>query len=151
VLSEYAENHPGFRFHVLASDISTQVLEKAKMGIFKADDVGPVPADLRRKYLMRSREPGSNLVRVIPELRAGIEFQRLNFMDAEYGISERPEIIFCRNVIIYFDRPTQIRILGKLVRLLAPGGYFFAGHSESLQNMELPLAMAGPAVYRKWD
>jgi len=151
VLSEYAENHPGFRFHVLASDISTQVLEKAKMGIFKADDVGPVPADLRRKYLMRSREPGSNLVRVIPELRAGIEFQRLNFMDAEYGISERPEIIFCRNVIIYFDRPTQIRILGKLVRLLAPGGYFFAGHSESLQNMDLPLAMAGPAVYRKWD
>jgi chemotaxis protein methyltransferase CheR len=150
VLSEYAENHPGFRFRLLASDISTEVLEKAKMGIFKADDVAPVPADLRRKYLMRSREPGSNLIRVIPELRAGIEFRRLNFMDADYGIHEPPEIVFCRNVIIYFDRATQIRILGKLIRLLMPGGYFFAGHSESLQNMDLPLTMAGPAVYRKW-
>jgi len=150
VLSEYAEDRPGFRFRLLATDICTEVLEKAKMGIFTADDVRPVPADLRRKYLMRSREPRSNLIRVVPELRARIEFRRLNFMDANYGIEEPPEIIFCRNVIIYFDRPTQIRILGKLVRLLTPGGYFFAGHSESLQNMDLPLTMAGPAVYRKW-
>jgi len=150
VLSEYGETRPGFRFRLLATDISTQVLDKARMGIFKAEDVRPVPLDLRRKYLMRSRQPGSSQVRVVPELRARIEFRRLNFMDADYAIEEPPEIIFCRNVIIYFDRPTQIRILGKLVRLLTPGGYFFAGHSESLQNMDLPLTMAGPAVYRKW-
>jgi chemotaxis protein methyltransferase CheR len=149
VLAEYAQGHSGFRFSVLATDISTAVLDKARLGIFKAEVVRPIPHNLRKKYLMRSREPGSDLLRVVPELRAKIEFRRVNFMDADHGLSESPEIIFCRNVIIYFDRPTQIRLLQKLVGRLAPGGYFFAGHSESLQNMDLPLVSAGPAIYRK--
>jgi chemotaxis protein methyltransferase CheR len=149
VLSEYAQNRPGFGFGLLATDISTAVLAKASAGIFRSEAVRPVPPNYRKKYLMRSRDPSSELVRVVPELRSKIEFRRLNFMDADYRMSEMPEIIFCRNVIIYFDRPTQIRLLERLTRQLAPGGYFFAGHSESLQNMDLPLASAGPAVYRK--
>ena len=149
VLSEYAEGRPGLRFSLLATDISTAVLERARRGIFSSDDVRPVPHNLRKKYLMRSRQPGSDLVRVVPELRSKIEFRRLNFMDADLGLSESPEIIFCRNVIIYFDRATQVRLLEKLVRQLAPGGYFFSGHSESLQNMDLPLTTVGSAVYRK--
>ena len=149
VLSEYAQSRPGFRFRVLATDISTEVLAKARTGTFNSEAVAPVPQNLRKKYLMRSRDPASDLVRVVPELRATIEFRRLNFMNADHGLSESPEIIFCRNVIIYFDRPTQVRILSKLVRQLAPGGYFFAGHSESLQNMDLPLVSTGAAVYRK--
>ena len=149
VLSEYAQSRPGFRFGVLATDISTAVLARACMGIFKSEVVRPVPQNLRSKYLMRSRDPGSDLVRVVPELRAKIEFRRVNFMDPDHGLPERPEIIFCRNVIIYFDRPTQVRVLEKLARQLMPGGYLFAGHSESLQNMGLPLVSAGPAVYRK--
>jgi chemotaxis protein methyltransferase CheR len=88
-------------------------------------------------------------VRIVPDLRSRIEFRRLNFMDPEFPIPEAPEVIFCRNVIIYFDRLTQVRLLGKLIRHLVPGGYFFAGHSESLQNMDLPIAAVGPAVYRK--
>ena len=119
------------------------------MGIFKSELVRPVPQALRRKYFMRSRDPQSDLVRVVPELRALVEFRRLNFMDSDFGLSEPPEIIFCRNVIIYFDRPTQVRILEKLTRHLVPGGYFFAGHSESLQGMDLPLVPVAPAVYRK--
>jgi chemotaxis protein methyltransferase CheR len=149
VLSEYAEGRPGFSFRILATDISTEVLDKARSGIFKLDAIQPVPPNLRKKYLMRSRDSGSDLVRVVPELRTKIEFRRLNFMDPDHGLTELPEIIFCRNVIIYFDRATQIRLLEKLVRQLAPGGYFFAGHSESLQNMDLPLVTAGTAVYRK--
>jgi chemotaxis protein methyltransferase CheR len=149
VLSEYQESHRGFQFNVLATDISTTVLEKARAGIFKSDVIRPVPQELRKKYLMRSRDPGSDAVRVVPELRARVEFRRVNFMDADHGLSESPEIIFCRNVIIYFDRPTQVRLLQNLVRQLARGGYFFAGHSESLQNMDLPLVSVGPAVYRK--
>ena len=149
VLSEHANAHPGFRFSVLATDISTDVLAKAHLGVFKSGLVAPVPKDLRRKYFMRSRDPESDLVRVVPELRALIEFRRVNFMDADFGLSESPEIIFCRNVIIYFDRPTQIRLLQKLTRQLAPGGYFFAGHSESLQGMDLPLVPTAPSVYRK--
>jgi chemotaxis protein methyltransferase CheR len=149
MLNEYAQDRPGFHFSLLATDICTEVLAKARLGIFKAESVKPVPQLLHKKYLMRSRDPSSDLVRVVPELRAKIEFRRLNFMDADHGLPERPEVIFCRNVIIYFDRPTQVRLLERLTRQLAPGGYFFAGHSESLQNMDLPLVSAGPAVYRK--
>jgi chemotaxis protein methyltransferase CheR len=149
VLNEYAQGRPGFRFSVLATDISTAVLDKARLGVFKSEVVRPVRESLRQKYLMRSRDPESDLVRVVPELRAKVEFRRANFMDADHGLSEAPEIIFCRNVIIYFDRPTQVRVLENLTRQLASRGYFFAGHSESLQNMGLPLVSVGPAVYRK--
>jgi chemotaxis protein methyltransferase CheR len=134
---------------VLATDISTAVLTKAAMGIFKSELLVPVRQDLRKKYFMRSRDPESDLLRVVPELRALIEFRRVNFMDSDFGLAEMAEIIFCRNVIIYFDRPTQVRLLEKLTRQLAPGGYFFAGHSESLQGMDLPLVPVAPAVYRK--
>lgn len=149
VLSEYAQTCPGFRFGVLATDICTSVLAKARMGIYKSELVQPVAPELRRKYFMRSRDPQSDLHRVVPELRALVEFRRLNFMDGNFGLPEPPEIIFCRNVIIYFDRPTQVRLLEKLTGQLAPGGYFFAGHSESLQNMDLPLVPVATAVYRK--
>ena len=149
VLSEYAQDHPGFRFNVLATDISTAVLAKARLGVFNAEVVKPVREGLRRKYLMRSRDPNSGLVRIVPELRAKVEFRRVNFLDTDHGLPEPPEILFCRNVIIYFDRPTQVRVLESLTRQLAPGGYFFSGHSESLQNMGLPLVTVGPAVYKK--
>jgi chemotaxis protein methyltransferase CheR len=149
VLSEYSRGCPGFRFSVLATDICTAVLAKAATGIFKSELAGPVPRDFRRKYFMRSRDPESDLLRIVPEVRSLVEFRRLNFMDADFGLSELPEIVFCRNVIIYFDRDTQVRLVQKLTRQLAPGGYFFAGHSESLQGMDLPLFPVGPAVYRK--
>jgi chemotaxis protein methyltransferase CheR len=149
VLSEYGRLNPEFQFRVLATDISTAVLEKAQMGIFRLESVRPVRQDLRKKYFMRSRNPESGLVRVVPELRARVDFRRLNFMDGDFGLTEAPEVIFCRNVIIYFDRPTQVRLLTKLAGQLAPGGYFFAGHSESLQGMDLPLAPVAPAAYRK--
>jgi len=149
VLSEYSQDLPGFRFGVLATDICTDVLAKAAMGIFKSEVVRPVPQSLQRKYFMRSRDPESDKLRIVPEVRALVEFRRVNFMDADFGLPEQPEIIFCRNVIIYFDRQTQIRILAKLIRQLVPGGYFFAGHSESLQGMDLPLVPVAPSVYRK--
>jgi chemotaxis protein methyltransferase CheR len=128
VLSDYAESHSGFRFRVLATDISTIVLEKARLGVYKNDDVEPVPPALRRKYLLRSREAHTDRVRIVPELRRLVEFRRLNFMDADYGVSEKADAIFCRNVIIYFDRETQRTILGKLTNNLKPGGYLFVGH-----------------------
>jgi chemotaxis protein methyltransferase CheR len=149
VLSEYALTHTGFQFNILATDICTEVLEKARMGIYKSDALAPIPKDLLRKYFMRSRDRNSDLSRIVPELRSLVEFRRLNFMDSDFGLTEAPEMIFCRNVIIYFDRQTQTRLLQKLVGVLKPGGYFFAGHSESLQAMDLPLISVGPSVYRK--
>ncbi|HEX4312207.1 MAG TPA: CheR family methyltransferase [Acidobacteriaceae bacterium] len=149
VLSDYAETHPGFRFRILATDISTRVLEKAQLGIYTADSVEPVPPPLRRKYLMRSRERDADRVRIVPELRRLIEFRRLNFMEADYGVAEKVDAIFCRNVIIYFDRPTQQMILGRLAHYLNPGGFLFVGHSETLHDMNLPLEPLGPALYRR--
>ncbi len=151
VLSEYALTHPGFRFRILASDISNIVLGKAELGVYTNDIVAPVAPALRRKYFMRSRKPGSEQVRVVPELRRCVEFRRLNFMDADYGMSEKVDAIFCRNVIIYFDRPTQERILQKLSSYLLPGGYLFVGHSETLHEMNLPLVPVAPALYRRAD
>ncbi|MFZ0271708.1 MAG: protein-glutamate O-methyltransferase CheR [Acidobacteriaceae bacterium] len=149
LLSEFGETRPGFRFHVLATDISTKVLAKAELGIYSGDDVEPVPLPLRRKYLMRSRERDAGQVRIVPELRKLVEFRRLNFMDSDYGVAEKVDAVFCRNVIIYFDRPTQEKILGRLSSYLKPGGYLFVGHSETLHDMDLPLEALGPALYRR--
>jgi chemotaxis protein methyltransferase CheR len=146
---ECGQRHPGFRFRILATDISTTVLAKAERGVFRSEVAGPVPSDLRRKYFMRSRDRNSNVLRVVPELRQLVEFRRLNFMDADFGLSQKADVIFCRNVIIYFDRPTQERIVQKLAAQLLPGGYAFVGHSETLHDMDVPLAPVAPALYRK--
>jgi chemotaxis protein methyltransferase CheR len=150
VLSEYARAHAGFRFKLLATDISTAVLEKAQLGIFTSDVVKPVPQEQQRKYFMRSRDRESNLMRVVPEMRKLIEFRRLNLME-DFGMSERYDAIFCRNVIIYFDRPTQQRLFCKFADQLVSGGYMFIGHSESLHNLDVPLGSVAPALYRKVD
>jgi chemotaxis protein methyltransferase CheR len=151
VLGTYAESHPGFRFRILATDISTSVLERAQTAVYTTQVVAPVPAQMRQKYLMRSRKPGSHEVRIVPELRRLVEFRRLNFMDADFGVTDTADAIFCRNVLIYFDRPTQERILQKLIRHLAPGGYMFVGHAETLHEMQLPLTPVAPALYRRTD
>jgi chemotaxis protein methyltransferase CheR len=151
VLSEYESAHPGFSFRILATDISTAVLNKAVRGIYSTEAVQAVPQILRTRYFMRGREPGTARARVVPELRGLVEFRRLNFMDSDYGISEEVDFIFCRNVIIYFDRPTQQEILEKLAKCLLPGGYLFMGHAETLHEMDLPLQQVAPALYRRVD
>jgi chemotaxis protein methyltransferase CheR len=149
VLREWEEAHRGFQFHILATDLSTAVLAKAARGVYARDVVSPVPAPLQRKYLLRGRDRQAGLFRVAPELRQRVEFRRLNFMDAHYGIEGQFDAFFCRNVIIYFDRATQERIMQKLAAHLLPGGYAFVGHSETLHDMDLPLVPVAPALYRK--
>jgi chemotaxis protein methyltransferase CheR len=151
VLSEYAERHPGFRFRVLATDISNAVLERARRAIFKSEVVEAVPRDFQRKYLLQSRNREKQLCRIVPELRQTLEFRRLNLMDADFGMADLFDVIFCRNVIIYFDHPTRERLLTRLTRQLQPGGYLFLGHSETLNGIDLPMSLAGPTVYRKPD
>ena len=151
VLSEYANSHSGFHFKLLATDLCTTVLTKASLAVFDLDDAEPVPSDLRRKYFLRSSDRNSRQLRVVPELRNLVEFRRLNFMDSDYGLTEKADIIFCRNVIIYFDRPTQEQILRKLAQNLVPGGYMFLGHSETLHGMDVTIGPVGTAVYRRTD
>jgi chemotaxis protein methyltransferase CheR len=149
ILSQYQESHPGFTFRIFASDISTIALTRAVEAIYSAEAVEPVPMLMRRKYLLRSRDRGDGRVRIAPELRRLVSFERLNFMDQDYGLDEEAQVIFCRNALIYFDRQTGEKIVARLLRYLSPGGYLFIGHSENLNGMKLPIVQAAPAVYRK--
>jgi chemotaxis protein methyltransferase CheR len=149
VLAEYGVHQSAFDYSILATDISTRVLSHAQLGIYDEERIGPIPAALRQKYLLRSKDRARALVRVVPELRSKLSFQRLNFMAAHYGLKETFDVIFFRNVMIYFDKPTQEAVIHKLCRHLAPGGYMFVGHSESLAGLSLPVVCVGSAVYRK--
>jgi len=149
VLSDYAESHPLFRFLILATDISTQVLEKARSGIYEEAKVLPVPAVMKKRYLLRSRNRHDRLVRVTPELRSQVKFAHLNLMEGDFGIREQVEVVFCRNVVIYFDRNTQQDLLRKFYRQLLPGGYLFMGHSETLSGFDLDFVPVAPTIYQK--
>ena len=149
VLSAWADRSPGFEFLILATDISTNVLGKAEKAVYDEERIAPVPAEFKRKYLLRSKDRTKRVVRVAPELRSRVRFRRLNFMDGDFGFREPIDVIFCRNVIIYFDKPTQERLLNRFCRHLAPGGYVFMGHSEALIDMNVPLTPVAPTVYRK--
>jgi chemotaxis protein methyltransferase CheR len=149
VLCEFGQACPGWDFSILATDISTAVLEKARLGIYEHDRAIPIPMTLRKKYLLRSKQKDRELVRVTPELRSCVQFRRLNFLEEEYGISDRMDVVFCRNALIYFDRPTQEKIVKRFMKHMLSGGYLFVGHSESLHAMDLPLEQTGTTVYRK--
>jgi chemotaxis protein methyltransferase CheR len=148
VLAEVAERLPGFRYLLLATDICTKVLGKAKAAVYEEDRVEPVPPELRRKYLLRSKDREKRVVRIAPELRSLVRFRRLNFLDDDFGLREPIDVVFCRNVFIYFDRPTQEAVLHRFCRHLVPGGYVFLGHSETINGLRVPLVPVAPTVYR---
>jgi len=149
VLNEYGVGKPGFDYGILATDVSTRVLERARSGIYPESLIAPVPPDLRRKYLWRSRAKTEAQVRVVPDLRRRITFHQLNFMDEDYSIRDIFDFVFFRNVMIYFDRPTQEAVIAKICRNLAPGGYLFVGHSESLAGLDVPVKLVQTSVFRK--
>jgi chemotaxis protein methyltransferase CheR len=108
-----------------------------------------VPPQLRRKYLWQGRDKSQRLVRVVPELRRKVTFHQLNFMDEHYSIKDMFDLVFFRNVLIYFDKATQEAVINKICRNLVPGGYLFAGHSESLAGLDTELSCVQTAVFRK--
>ena len=148
VMAQYAEKTPGFSFRILATDISSRALQTAVRAVYEEERIVGVPEVYKKKFLLRSKDRTKGLIRIAPEIRAKIEFQRLNFME-KFCFTNPMDIIFCRNVIIYFDKPTQERLFQQFCSCLRPGGYLFIGHSESLTGMELPLVQAAPTVYRR--
>ena len=149
VLADWREQRHGMRISILATDLSTEVLTAASRAVYPEAMVAVVPPEFRHRYLLRSRDRSRHLVRVAPELRAWVRFGRLNLMDAEYAVDHDFDAIFCRNVLIYFDKPTQRAVLQRLCKHLRPGGYLFLGHSESLAGMELPLTSVANTVLRR--
>ncbi len=137
-----------FDFSILATDVSTRVLHTAMAGIYAEERAEPIPPALRTKYLLRSRERTDRQVRIAPEVRAHVRFGHLNFLSSAYGIQDPMDVVFFRNVMIYFDRPTQQQVVTRICQHLRTDGYLFTAHAETLQGLGLPLRTAGTAVYR---
>lgn len=149
VLSEARKSYPDLDFQITGTDISTRVLMKAFTGIYAEERVANMDVCLKEKYFLKSKNNQKKTVRVIPDLRSKVHFQKLNFMDEVYPLEAEFDMIFCRNVLIYFDRAKQEEVVRKLCSKLKMGGYFFIGHSESISNFCVPLRQLKSTIFIK--
>jgi chemotaxis protein methyltransferase CheR len=149
VLDDMTRTGSRFEFRILGTDISTAVLRLAKSAIYSRDVVTPVPENFAKRYFLLSRDKSRGEVRVVPELRRLTHFMRMNLMDASYPVDRDVDIIFCRNVLIYFERETQRKVIEQLCSHLRPGGYLLVGHSESMIHSAVPsLKQVQPTIFR---
>ena len=149
VMDEFCAQQRGLDYSVLCTDICTEVLEQAIAGRFSEQMIEPVSTVRRQRYVMRAKDPSRNEVRIKPHLRGKLAFARLNLMDEAYPIETGLDIIFCRNILIYFDKATQAKVLSRLCSHLASGGYLFLGHSESIVGIDLPVTQIANTVFQK--
>ncbi len=148
-LAEFKRLHGHFDFQIFATDICTQVLETGKRAVYSVDVAEDIPPDLQKRYLLKSKDASRKLVRIAPEIRRLVRFNRLNLKDEDYGVRVKMDIIFCRNVIIYFDAATKEAILRRLALCLRKGGLLFLGHSESLHRMDIPVRPVASTIYAR--
>ena len=147
VIKEFVESNQALDFSVFATDISTEVLTKAKVGVYPHEGIEMMPITLRKKYLLKNKK--KNLIRVAPEVRKHAHFRYLNLLDTSYEFEQLFHLVFCRNVIIYFTKDSQKKIIENIYRHILPGGYLFMGHSETLSGLNLPLEHITTNIYRK--
>jgi chemotaxis protein methyltransferase CheR len=147
LLDDFCHKYPGMDYSVLATDLCYQSLERALVGRFPTAMVEPVPEPLLHQYVMRSTD-GSE-VRMSPRLRSKVAFARLNLMDEQYPVPTDFDVIFLRNVLIYFDKPTQTAVPTRLCRHLRSGGHLILGHSESVSRTGLPLTSVANTIFRR--
>jgi len=148
VMQRFADERGGPDFHILGTDLSTEVLETALRGVYANEILAPVPAEMRR-WVMPARDTRRREARIHPALRAKLSLARLNLMNDSYSVGEPFDLIMCRNVLIYFDKPTQAKVLRRLCDRLKRGGFLFIGHSESITGIELPLTTVANTIFRK--
>ncbi len=146
ILHEWGASHQGFDFSILATDISRKILAEAKRAVYAMEKVEEVPMPYKKKYMLKSKD--KKLVKMDRLLTSKVSFQRLNFID-DFKLPQPQDIIFCRNVVIYFDRATQEGLFEKFCNNLKSGGYLFIGHSESLSGMTLPIKPVAPTVFQR--
>ncbi|MBN1596955.1 MAG: hypothetical protein JW894_01570 [Bacteroidales bacterium] len=149
VLSEFKEHNPGIDFSIDATDISTRMLTVAANAVYQEAKTADLPMTIKHKYFLRSKNRDEKKVRVKSELRSKVKFYRKNLLYVPYCNNPEFDIIFCRNVLIYFDRNNQYSILQKLCMHIKSGGYLFLGHSESITGFELPLQHIKPTIFQK--
>ena len=134
---------------ILATDIDTAVLQSGARGVYPLERIESIDIARRRRFFQRGSGSNAGLCRVRPELRALVEFRQLNLLDVEYGLKRGAYLaVFCRNVMIYFDKPTQYGVLQRIAPLLSEGGRMYAGHSESFNHAADLVSPCGRTVYR---
>lgn len=148
-MEEYKQKDRNTDYSIYCTDISTRVLEKALLGIYPIDRTADIPNSIKTKYLLKSKSPLNKTCRVIPEIRRKLTFNRLNLMDDYYQTPHLFDIIFCRNVLIYFDKQTQGDVVNKLCNKLNKNGYLILGHSESITGINAPLQAVKNTIYQK--
>jgi chemotaxis protein methyltransferase CheR len=148
VLEEHRRAGARQDYSILCTDLCTEVLDLAVAGVFTTAMVEPVESALRQRYLMKSRESARDAVRIVPKLRAKLSVARLNLMDETYPVDRDMDLLFCRNILIYFDKATQEAVLQRLCGHLRPGGHLFLGHSESIVGFNLPVIQVANTVFR---
>ncbi|HEV8326882.1 MAG TPA: protein-glutamate O-methyltransferase [Nitrospiraceae bacterium] len=150
-LSDAIASPSTWNCRILASDISTRMLAKAAAGQYSHARVNSLPPDLVRRHFLLGKGDHRELVKIKSHVADMAVFRRINLMDDRYPIKSLLDVIFCRNVIIYFDRETQAAVLARLSRYLKPGGYLFMGHSETLHGISDVFHYVAPTIYRKQE
>jgi chemotaxis protein methyltransferase CheR len=140
---------PSWPWQIEATDISRRILARAENAIYTREAVERLSPDVIRTHFQRGFGPQDGYYRIKAPLRERVSFRHLNLLEGEPPFHDPFQVIFCRNVMIYFDRPTQEELVGRLARRLVPGGYLLVGHSESLSHIRHPLRMLRPATYQK--
>jgi chemotaxis protein methyltransferase CheR len=145
VCDDFAQRTTHFRFDIFGSDICVSALNDAARAVYPHAMIAPVPMEMRRRYMLR--DEAQDEVRIVPELRRLVSFAYINLIDPDYRLQRPMHIVFCRNLLIYFDKQTQRIVLQRLCRNLRVGGYLILGHSESVAGLELPLKSVATTVY----
>ncbi|MGE4337526.1 MAG: CheR family methyltransferase [Pigmentiphaga sp.] len=134
---------------VLATDIDTNVLQRARSAVYPFERVEKLAPDVLRRHFLKGRGKMAGMVRVRPQVAARARFEALNLLDEHWPLREPFDVIFCRNVMIYFDKPTQAKTLQRMAPLLRPGGLLFAGHSENFTYLTKAFRLKGQTVYER--
>jgi chemotaxis protein methyltransferase CheR len=137
----------GWEVEVVATDLSTRALERARAGLWPVEKAREIPPMLLKSFMLKGVRAQEGRMQVSPLLRSAVRFERLNLNDERYAVAGPFDVIFCRNVLIYFDRESKERVLLRLFGHLSPQGYFFLGHSESLMGVPIAARCVQPAVY----
>ncbi len=149
VLADFFKDRGGRSFSIVATDISHRMLEKAQRAVYTESDIQGIPAEYVRRYCLRGTKSQDGYYRIVPELRGRASFRYLNLMDGSWCLQGSVDIIFCRNVMIYFDQANRGRLVRRFYDQLAPGGYLFIGHSETLHGMDTDFKLVLPTVYTR--
>ncbi|MDC7224403.1 MAG: methyltransferase domain-containing protein [Spirochaetales bacterium] len=148
-MEEFRATHRAVEYDITATDISKSCLEKGMSALYSLKDIEDVSLNFKKKYFLKSKDPQSDQVKIKSLLRKRVHFQSINLMKDDYGLRESYHIVFCRNVLIYFDRENQQQVINRIVRHMRPGGYLFLGHSESMAGINSGLVSVASSIFRK--